>query len=47
LRSNEEFDATGDAGLASDQAGAFESEYRLVDRRRADAEMALHVGLGR
>ena len=44
--SNEEFDASGDAGLAADQAGSFEGEDHLVDRGWADAEMALHVGFG-
>ena len=47
LRSNEDFDASGDAGLTSDQAGSFEGEDHLVDRGWADAEMALHVGFGR
>ena len=37
----------GDAGLASDQACAFEGEHHLVDGRRGDAEVALHVGFGR
>ena len=47
LRSDEEFDASGDAWLAADQAGAFEGENHLVNRGRGDLEMALHVGLGR
>ena len=36
----------GDAGLASDEAVSFEGDDHLMDRRRADAEVALHVGLG-
>ena len=44
---NEDFDASGDAGLASYQAVSFEGEDHLVDRRWADAEVALHVGFGR
>ena len=43
---NEEFDASGDAGLAADEAVAFEGEDHLVDRGWADAEVALHVGFG-
>ena len=30
-----------------DQAGSLEGENHLVNRRRADAEVALHVGFGR
>jgi hypothetical protein len=33
--------------LAFDQAGSLESEDHLMDGRRADAEVALHVGFGR
>src|SRR3546814_6077870 len=33
--------------LAADQACAFEGQHHLVDRWRADAEVALHVCLGR
>ena len=47
MRSDEEFDASGDTWLASDQAGAFEGEDHLVNRWRGDLEVALHVGLGR
>ena len=36
----------GDAGLAADEAGAFEGEHHLVDGRRGDAEVPLHVGFG-
>jgi hypothetical protein len=43
---NEQFDASGDAWLAADEAGSFEVEDHLVDRRWADAEVLLHVGLG-
>jgi hypothetical protein len=46
LRSDEEFDASGDAGLASDEAGSLESEDHLMDGWWADAEVALHVGFG-
>jgi hypothetical protein len=38
---NEELDAAREAGLASDQSGAFEGEIYLVDRRRRDAKEAL------
>ena len=34
-------------GLASDQAVSFESDDHLVNRWRADLEVALHVGFGR
>ena len=47
MRSDEQLDASGDAGLASDQAGSFESEDDLMNRGWADAEVALHVGFGR
>ena len=47
LRSDEEFDASGDTWLASDQTGAFERKNHLVNRGRRDLEMTLHVGLGR
>ena len=47
MRSDEEFDASGDTWLAADQAGAFEGEDHLVNRWRGDLEVALHVGLGR
>lgn len=45
--SNEQFDASGNARLAPDQAGSFEGKNHLVDRGRADAEVALHVALCR
>ena len=47
LSSNEEFDASGRAWLAPDEAISFERHDHLVDRRRADTEVALHVCLGR
>ena len=47
FRGDEQLDASGDAGLAADRPAAFESEDHLMDRRRGDAEVALHVGFGR
>ena len=44
---NENHNASGDAGLSLDEAGALESEHHVMDRRRGDAEVALHVGFGR
>jgi hypothetical protein len=46
LWSNEEFDASGDAWLTANKAGAFEGENHLVDRGWTDAEMTPHVGFG-
>ena len=46
LWSNEDFDASGDAGLTPDQAVSFERHDHLMDRGRADLKVALHVGLG-
>ena len=46
MRRNEDADASSDARLSRDEAGTFEAEDHLVDRRWADAEMALHVGFG-
>ena len=37
---------SGDAGLTPNQAIAFECHDHLVDRVRADFEVALHVGFG-
>lgn len=37
----------GCPGVRQDQACALEGEHHLVHRGRADAEVALHVGLGR
>ena len=39
-------DASGDAGLTANEAISFERHNHLVDRRRADLKVALHVGLG-
>ena len=47
MRWDEDVDAACDAGLSADEAVAFEAKNHLVNRRRADAEMALPVGLGR
>ena len=46
FRSHEDLDASGDAGLTADEAISFERHDHLVDRRRADLKVALHVGLG-
>jgi hypothetical protein len=43
---NQEFDAPRDPGLSSDQADSLEAEHHLVDSRRADFEVSLHVRLG-
>ena len=45
FRSNEDLDASGDAGLTPNEAISFEGHDHLVDRRRADLKVALHVGL--
>ena len=47
MRINEHFDAAGDAWLASDESLTFERKHHLVNRRRADLEIALHVDFGR
>ena len=44
---NEEFDASGDGRLTPDETEALEGKDHLVDRGWAEAEVALHVGLGR
>ena len=44
---HEELNAPRRVGLAADQAISFERHDHLMDRGRADAEMALHIGLGR
>jgi hypothetical protein len=44
---DEEFDASGFAGLAFDEAGMFEGEHHLVNGRRRDTEMALEICLSR
>lgn len=46
LWGDKEFDASGDAGLTADQALALECDHHLVDARRGDLEVALHVGFG-
>ena len=43
---NENIDAPGDARLSCDEAVTFEAENHLVDGRRADAEVSLHVSFG-
>lgn len=47
MRWDEDLDASGDAWLSRDEAVALEAEDHLMDRGWSDAEMALHVGLGR
>ena len=47
LRRDEDVDASGDARVTADEAVTLEAEDHLVNRRRADAEMALHISLGR
>jgi hypothetical protein len=37
-------DASGHAGLADDQSGLLQTYDRLVSRRAADPEEALHIG---
>src|SRR5580700_5896530 len=44
---NEQFDAAGGPRLPSDEPGSFERQHHLVNRRRADAKILLHVGFGR
>jgi len=39
-------DASGDAGLTPNEAISFERHDHLVDRRRANSKVVLHVGLG-
>jgi hypothetical protein len=46
LRSNEDLDASGDAGLTPNEAVSFERQDHLVNRGRADFKVALHVDLG-
>ena len=47
FRINEDFDTASEPRLPSDEACAFEGQHHLVNRRRADAEIFLHVGFGR
>ena len=44
---NEHFDAAGNARLSCNEACAFKREHHLVNRRRADTKILLHVGFGR
>lgn len=46
-RINEDLDAARRPWLPSDEADAFPRQHHLVNRRRADAEIFLHVGLDR
>ncbi len=43
---DEHFDAARGPRLSTNEALAFEREHPLVDRRRADLEVSLHVGFG-
>jgi len=47
LRFDEQFDAAGGPRLPSDEPGSFERQHHLVNRRRADAKILLHIGFGR
>jgi hypothetical protein len=47
FRINEQFDATGDPGLPSDEACAFERDEHLVNGRRGDLKILPDVGFGR
>ena len=47
LRINEHFDAAGNPRLPSDEACSFKRQHHLVNGRRADAKILLHVGFGR
>jgi len=44
---NEHFDPAGDPWLPPDEACSFKRQHHLVNGRRADAKILLHVGLGR
>jgi hypothetical protein len=39
-------DASSDAWLTANEAVSFKGDDHLVDRGRADLEVALHIGLG-
>ena len=43
----EDDDASGDFRRSLDEPGVLETEHHPMDRRRGDAEVALHVGFGR
>ena len=43
---NQQRDASSDTGLALDETQTCESEHHLMDGRRADAEVVLHVCFG-
>jgi hypothetical protein len=47
LRRDQRFDAARQAGLAPDEARAFEAEYHLVDGKRGHPEVPLHLPFGR
>ena len=47
MRWDEDDDASGDAWLSAEEACALEAENHLMDGRRGDAEVALHIGFGR
>jgi hypothetical protein len=44
---DQHLDASGYAGVASDQPVAFEREHHLVDRRRRHLKESLQIGFGR
>jgi hypothetical protein len=46
IRINEDFNAAGDPRLPFDEPCSFERQHHLVNRRRADAKILLHVGFG-
>ncbi len=46
MRRNKDFDASWHAGLTANEPISFERDDHLMDRRRTDLEMALHVGFG-
>ena len=47
MGSNKELDASGDTGLAPNEAVAFEGDNHLMNGGWADTEMTLQVGFGR
>jgi hypothetical protein len=44
--SNQDLDASGDAGLTLNEAVSLERHDHLMNRGRADLKVVLHVGLG-